>query len=62
MILGSPHRHNFHDKFGERLSVVSIAEMETNVDSVNLSGAGFLSFHKPKCEYYYVTSFDWHRG
>jgi hypothetical protein len=58
MILGGPHRHNVHAKLGERRSVVSIAEMETTVDSVNLSTAGFLPLQKIKCEYYYVTSSD----
>lgn len=56
MILGGPHRHNVHAKFGERRSVGSTAEMETTVDSVNLSRAGFLPVQKLKGDYYYVTS------
>jgi hypothetical protein len=58
MILGGPRRNNVHAKFGERRSVVSIAEMGINVDSVNLSRAGFLPFQKPKYKYYYLTGCD----
>lgn len=58
MILGGPHRNNVQAKFSERRSVVSIAEMETDVDSVNLSRAGFLPFQKPKCDYHYLTGCD----